>query len=114
MKHSVTDIGFQECYNFNGGADDGQAWRLKNFKDGFLVPMMQNAANAIRARHGRVIINIANTVKSAKGEHLVDDLLEAAEAAGLRWVETLGMRLSTRMSAANKDTLRAEPLFVFE
>jgi hypothetical protein len=86
---------------------------MANFRDDFLVPMMQNAANATRARRGRVMINIANTNKAAGGENLVADLLHAAELANLRWVETLGMALSTRMSA-KKDQVRAEPIFVFE
>jgi hypothetical protein len=101
-----------ECYDFAGSPEDGQAWRLEDFREDFLVPLMQNAANSVRARRGRIIINIANTLR--KGETLISVLLDAAERADLRWAETLGMRLSNRMTTADKDALRAEPLFVFE
>jgi hypothetical protein len=126
-----------ERYNYDSpkGSEesDGQAWRLvasgKFFSD-FIVPLMQNAANATRNLRGRVIINIANTTKRDGGEYLTRDILTAANMAGLgkchhhccvatyfsELVEIFGMRLSDRQtSKKHGDQMkRGEPFFVFE
>lgn len=110
----------KECYNLTSNDfQDGQAWRLCDFgkfASHFLEPMMQNAARATKARSGRVIINVSNTEKKYGGVTLLDDVITAAEKAGLRLVEIFGIRAGTRSynNTKTEKVARGDPCLVFE
>jgi hypothetical protein len=111
--------GDMECYNVeNKESEDGQAWRLcknNNFINGFIKPMLENAANATKKLDGRIIINITNFKKSVnvEGQYITEYIVKVAESIGLELTETFGMKVSS-VGSNKLDYVKGEPFFVFK